>query len=173
MNDNNWNGIMKVLEIKHWRNDKIIWERRNIKNLLHEKGEEFILSAAFSGGKISTVIPDNYYFGLDNRSLVKADQEMDNLIGEPTGNGYTRQTISSSNEFIIGFENDHYQAVSPVLVFRASGASWGPVTNLFLTDQAGNAGSLISTAALGESVIVNDGDSITVRLTMLLKDCAV
>ena len=62
MNDNNWNGIMKVLEIKHWRNNKIIWERKNIRNILHEEGEGFILSAAFSGGKESTVIPDNYYF---------------------------------------------------------------------------------------------------------------
>lgn len=167
-----WNGIMKVLEIKHRdKNGKTLWEQQNIKNLLHLKGEEFLLRAAFTGGKVSNVIPENYYLGLDNRSTVTESDVMSDINGEPAFSGYERQPISSAGDFTVTFENGHYQAISPIVAFIAVGGAWGPVQNLILSDQSGSLGTLISTATLETPVNVNDGESVTMRIAMTLKDC--
>jgi len=167
-----WHGIMKVLEIQHRdKNGNVIWEQKGIKNLLHLKGEEFLLRAAFTGGKVSNVIPENYYLGLDNRTTVVEEDEMTNTTGEPGFSGYERQPVASSGDFTVSFENGHYQAISPIVAFGAIVGSWGPVQNLFLSDQSGSLGVLISTAVLDTPVIVNDGESVTMRIAMTLKDC--
>jgi hypothetical protein len=168
-----WNGIMKILKIEH--KDKfgnILWQQENVKNLLHLKGEEFILRAAFTGGRVSNVIPENYYLGLDNRATVAEDDEMSNTNGEPNFSGYQRQPVASAGDFNISFENGHYQAISPIVAFNATGGTWGPVKNLIFSDQSGSLGVLISTTVLNTSVTVNSGESITMRLAMALKDCS-
>lgn len=173
MNKNNdWYGIMKILHIQKWDVDgTLLWEDKNIRNLLHLEGEQFILNAAFAGGQTSTVIPENYYLGLDNRAVVSAENTMDDLIGEPTGGGYTRQAISSLNDFAVNLDSDHYVATSPIVAFRSTSGSWGPVSHLFLTDALDNTGSLISTATLETPVSVDVGQSVTMRIGLLLKDC--
>lgn len=173
----NWRGIMKVIEIKHLRNGEVIWEKRNIKNILHLDGEEFILRAAFTGGQDSSVIPENYYLGLDNRVALEADDTIENLLGEPTGNGYTRQQVSSSGDFIVSEESGHFRVTSKIVAFRAEGGEWGPVSNLFLTDKETDDGYLISTVPLSDdpdnpiNIVVEDGDSLTLRLALTLRDC--
>lgn len=171
--DKNWHGIMKVLEIKHWRDGKVIWQQDNILNLLHLDGEEFVLRSAFSGGRISNIIPENYYMGLDNRQVPAASDTMDSLISEPTANGYTRQPISSSGDFTVVEDSSHFRAVSPIVAFQAAGGSWGPVVNLFLTDRTDNTGYLIATASLQTPITVNDGETVTLRLAIQLRDCPV
>jgi len=173
-NNDNWHGIMKILHIQHWDVDgTLLWEDKNIRNLLHLEGEAFILRAAFAGGKNSVVIPENYYLGLDNRLSVDADNTMDDLIGEPTGGGYTRQAISSLNDFSINLDSEHYIATSPIVAFNAMSSAWGPVSNLFLTDAQDNSGSLISTAILDTAIAVEIGQQVTMRIGLLLKDCPV
>lgn len=174
MKHSNWHGIMKIMEVTHCDSlGKILFYEKNIHNILHNDGEEFILRAAFTGGQISTVIPDDYYLGLDNRSEIDIIDDMDSLIGEPQSGGYERQSVSSSGDFAINFEADHYLATSPIVAFRSTSAEWGPVRNLFLTDKNDNTGSLISTAVLSSSLIVSLGDSVTMRIGMQLRDCLV
>lgn len=172
MREKNWNGIMKILEIQHWDSKgTLLWEDKNVLNLLHQDGEEYLLRAAFTGGRVSNVIPDNYYLGLDNRQAVTAADTMDDLIGEPSGGGYVRQEIASAGDFAINFENDHFVATSPIVAFRATTGSWGPVSNLFLTNMDDNTGYLISTAVLQSAIALNPGDAVTMRIGMKLRDC--
>lgn len=172
MKYSDWHGIMKIVEVTQCdSHGKIIFQEKNIRNILHNDGEEFLLRAAFTGGQVSTVIPDNYYLGLDNRSLIDTTDDMYSLIGEPQSGGYERQSISSSGDFAINFESDHYVATSPIVAFRSTSADWGPVRNLFLTDKANNTGSLISTAVLNSALVVSVGDSVTMRISMQLRDC--
>jgi hypothetical protein len=172
MQDRNWHGIMKVLEIQQVRNGKIIWQEKNIRNMLHRDGESFILRATFAGGQVSSVIPSHYYLGLDNRETIRDIDGMDSLISEPGTNGYSRQAVSSAGDFTVVLSEDgHYRAVSVIVAFQATGGSWGPVQNLFVTDKVDNSGSLISTAKFSVPVTVSAGDSVTMRIAMSLRDC--
>lgn len=174
MKNKNWHGIMKIIEVQHVdQSGKVLWAQKNILNLLHSEGEEFLLRAAFTGGKASTIIPDNYYLGLDNRQAVVEADEMSDLIGEPVGGGYERQEVASSGDFAINFEDDHFIATSPIVAFRSTTGSWGPVSNLFLTDKNDDSGYLISTAILDSAIILNPGDAVTMRIGMQLRDCPV
>lgn len=177
MRDKNWHGIMKILEIQHWDSKgNLVWEEKNVLNLLHQDGEEFLLRAAFTGGRDSNIIPDNYELGLDNRQAVTETDTMDDLIGEPSGGGYVRQEIASAGDFAINFEENHFVATSPIVAFRATTGAWGPVSNLFLTNQPpGGIGDryLISTAILQSAIALNPGDAVTMRIGMKLKDCPV
>lgn len=168
----NWNGILRIIEIQH-RNSKgeILWEDKNILNMLHQDGEEFLLRAAFYGGPLSSIIPENYYLGLDNRPTVAVDNTMDSLVGEPNiSHGYARQAVSSTETFNINFQVDHYVATSPIVAFHAT-QQWGPVSNLFITDTGDNTGYLIATAQLSASIIVDAGNSVTMRIGMQLRTC--
>lgn len=168
-----WNGILRIIEIKHLdANGDVLWHDHNVYNYLHQDGEEFLLRAAFTGGKVSTIIPDNYYLGLDNRMAVAENDTLDDLVGEPTSWGYERQAVNSSGDFSLNLESDHYVATSPIVGFRALGGSWGPVSNLFLSSSADNSGFLISTAVLTAGIFLTSGQSITMRIGMQLKACS-
>lgn len=172
MANQNWHGIMKVLEIQKLDVDgTLLYEQRNILNLLHLDGEEFLLMAAFTGGQNSTVIPEKYYLGLDNRLTVTEDDTINDLIGEPAGDGYERAEVSSDGDFAINFEEDHYIATSPIVAFRATTGSWGPISNLFLTTASDDSGTLISTAVLQSAIELSSGQTITMRIGLQLKDC--
>jgi hypothetical protein len=168
-----WNGLMKILWIEQIRNNEVIWRAENIKNVLHTDGESYILRAAFTGGPVSEVIPENYYIGLDARFSLAASDTITDLLGEPTINGYTRQAVSSTGNFTVTIPEGsaNYRATSPIVAFQAEGGSWGPVKNVFLTDTATSSGNLICSAELPSQISVVDGDTITMRLGLSLKDC--
>ena len=168
----NWNGLLKILEIKHLdAQGNTLWEQHNVLNVLHLDGEEFLLRAAFQGGPISTYIPENYYLGLDNRTSIAVADTMDDLAGEPSGSGYTRQAIGSDGDFSLNFESTHFVATSPIVAFQATTGSWGPVNNLFLTDKSDNTGYLIATAVLSTTIQVSAGNSVTARIGLQLRNC--
>lgn len=161
---------MQVIEICHLDEfGKILWKKENVLNLLHLDGEEFLLRAAFTGGRVSTIVPDNYFIGLDNRQNPSVSDTIDNLIGEPSFGGYQRQQVSSSGDFSINFENSHFVATSPIVAFRSTTGSWGPVSKLFITDKNDNSGYLISTANLDAPLLLDPGRQITVRIGMRLR----
>jgi len=163
---------MKILEVRHLNcKGEVLMEQHDLRNLLHLEGEDFMLRACFVGGRISNVIPDFYYLGLDNRLNVMSDNTMDDLIGEPVGGGYQRQQIASQGDFSINLEGEHFIATSPIVAFRSTTGSWGPVSNLFLTNAADNSGSLISTVILQTPVSMSPGDTVTMRIGMQLFDC--
>jgi hypothetical protein len=176
MNKKPWHGIMKVLEVSVWDNNQIIRQEKNILNMFHNDGERFLLEAAFVGGQVSSVIPENYFLGLDNRAEVLVGDDMSTIYNggspkEPIGSGYQRQSIGSENDFSINFVSDHYVATSPIVSFQATTADWITVYNLFLTDQNTYDGYLIATAVLSAPLTVAAGQIITVRIGMQLKDC--
>jgi hypothetical protein len=170
-----WHGLVKVLEIIHRDAEgRVLWRDENLYNLLHSEGEDFLLRALFLGGNSpSTYIPASYYFGLDDRTVIGLNDTMVTVAdgNEPTVNGYARQAVSSSGQFNIVTVSSVHQANSPILSFHASGGSWGPVHNLFLTDDAGYAGKLIASVPLSQSLTVNDGETISMRMGLALRDC--
>lgn len=169
-----WYGILRVIDVQHRNAEgELLWEAKDIYNMLHRQGEEFLLRAAFTGGSISTIIPDNYYLGLDNRSAVALANTMTDVAErEPDFvKGYQRQPVSSSGDFSINIHNDHYVATSPIVAFQATTGAWGPVSNLFLSDKNDDTGYLIATAIMPGAVIVNAGESITMRIGMQLRPC--
>ena len=123
---------------------------------------------------MSTIIPDLYYIGLDNRATLSVTDTMESIFEEPIGNGYARVPVASSGDFTTQVSPaGHWTAVSPLLVYSASpsGTGWGPVQNLFLTDATGLSGNLISSSYIGSSLSVIAGDNIVLQLDMSLLDC--
>ena len=170
----NWHGIMKIDEIIHKNIEgEILFKEENILNILHNQGEERILSAVFTGGSTNnSFIPANYYLGLDNRATITVNQTLSSLSGEPYGNGYSRQPARSTTGFSIVNDGTTCQARSNVIIFAAVAGSWGPVINLFLTDaSSGITGNLYSTAVLSSPIILSSGETISVRFSMALKNC--
>ena len=167
-----WPGLVRVIELTvSDASGNVLSVQRDLRNILHQDGEAFILRAAFIGGQNSSVIPSFYYLGLDNRAAVAAADTIDDLSGEPTGNGYERQQISSNGSFALNLEDGHYLATSPIVSFRAVSGNWGPVANLFLTDKADDTGSLISTVVLASPISLTSGTGVTLRIGMQIKDC--
>ena len=177
--DPNWRCILKILHLTYKdANGNIIWEKRNLKNTLHKEGEQFILNAVFAGGKTNNVyIPTSYYFGLDNRTAIDVDDVMSTISNgsyEPITGSYSRQTVSSLSAFTTTLSNlgpgTYYQATGPIITFSASGGSWGPVANLFLTTALTNSGALICSVPLADSLSLSSGESLSVRLGVSLRD---
>jgi hypothetical protein len=81
--------------------------------------------------------------------------------------------VSGSGGFTLGVASGVYLAQGPVVSFSATGGSWGPVKNLFLTTKSDNTGILIASAALSENTILNSGETLNVRLALTLKDITV
>jgi hypothetical protein len=163
--------LLTILEIEHQRDSKIIWEAKNIKNVLHTQGEEFLLTALFKTTDAS--IPTFYYLGLDNRTTPDvSDVLAASLYGEPTSNGYSRQAVSSATGFTISEVDGVNRATSLIVSFSASGGSWGPISNLFLATTINNTGHLIATAALGSTRTLQNGDFITMKFALALRDAS-
>jgi hypothetical protein len=160
-----WRGLIKILEIQHLsKNGEVLWRSENIRNVLHSEGEEFMLTSLFVD---ASTIPSDYVFGLDNRLTTAADDTMaDVSIVEPAGNGYFRQAVASDGQFTISVVNNIHRANSPIVTFSAAGGSWGPVRNLFLTNQPDSSGFLIASVPLAQ-----DGESVSMRMALSLKDC--
>ena len=158
--------LVKIIEIDHLdANGNIIWNQKNIKNTFHQEGEYFLLSVAFNSVSGVTV-PTSYYLGLDNRVNIQLNDGLENLSEEPTQNGYTRQAVSSANGFTVSLQSDNYLAVSTIVAFQATGGSWGPIRNIFLATTSTNSGYLLSSVALSEQRTVNDGENLTMRLSL-------
>lgn len=162
----NWRGLMKILEIQHIRNGKVIWEDKNILNTFHAGGELFMLSCCFDG----TIPPANYYFGLDNRSIVTVEDLLTDIEDEPTSNGYNRATASSSGGFTIDIVSGTYRAISQVIQFSATGLGYGPVSKLFMATTADNSGILIATTQLSSAVTLAGGEVLSMRMGLSLQD---
>jgi len=159
--------LLKLLSLELFNRDgKLIYQEKNKPNLTHDLGEKFILDAAFTD---ASVIPENFYFGLDNRDSIAEDDVMADLIDEPSGNGYARQAVSSEGDFTVALNgSDVYQATSPIVTFSASGGDIGPVNHLFLATTNTGSGILISSVSFTSPLIINDGGSVNMRFGLTL-----
>lgn len=162
-----WHGLMTVLEIEHRdKHGNLLWSAKNLRNVFHTTGEQFMLETCFAG----IALPDFYYLGLDNRTGLAAADEMTDLVDEPTVNGYLRQTVDTDG-FTVAVQNGVNKATSPIVTFLASGGSWGPVRNLFLTNEADDSGLLIASVPLSSEATLDSGDNISMRIGLSLQDC--
>ena len=159
---------MKVAEIQHVREGRVIWEDRNLYNILHSGGEQFLLECLFAND--GTLIPTSYYLGLDARTGLDVLNTMSDLEDEPTENGYIRQALGSNGGWSVSLVSDVYRAIGNIITFSAVGGSWGPVTNLFLTNRSDNNGVLIASVLLSSALTLNNGDSINMRMSVSLRD---
>lgn len=168
--------LLRIAEIKHITKDgSILWQSKNLKNTFHSDGEYFCLRSLFIGGQASTIIPGDYYFGLDNRPSISIEDTMstiENYGNEPSSGGYSRQIVSSKDQFSIDILNGHAVVTSPIVTFVAnpSGVGWGPISSLFLTDKGDYMGYLISTVPLDQEITVAPGEGIYMRMTLTLGD---
>lgn len=159
------NNFVKILELTHLSKDgKILSRQENLLNIIHKQGSEFMCRALFDTSAVS--VPQLYYFGLDNRSEINFEDTMTTILNseEPLFNGYARQSADSASDFNVFFSEGFYQAESPILTFFASSGSWGPVQNLFLTNSNDYDGYLISSVPLEESITMNDGELIRMKM---------
>lgn len=183
-----WHGILKIEEIEHKDVDgTVLWQDKNLTNILHNNGEKLLLSTAFAGG----AIPTNYFFGLDARTELTVGggvagesivypYVVSNIViatgpyGEPAvGVGYLRVNITN-NVFVISMDDDlHYRASGPIISFFGSGAGWGPVTNLFLgyTNSQTSQDIILATVPLTQAVTVTNGQVINARMALKLITC--
>lgn len=163
-----WQGLVKILEIQHLRNGKIIWEDKNIYNTFHIGGEMYMLACCFDNP--GNFPPPFYYFGLDSRETISSSDLITDISGEPSGNGYLRSSISSSDQFIIDVVEGVYRATSQIITFNSTGSGWGPVNNIFLATTIDNSGVLISSNALSSPLTLENTDSISMRVGLSLRD---
>jgi hypothetical protein len=159
---------MKVLEISHLSKEgSVLFNKKNINNILHLQGEEFILKSLFGG----LSIPEEYYLGLDARTTLLSTNTLASISGlEANSGGYTRQIVGAGGFSFVTDETGNYQANSPVVLFRATSGSWGPVRNIFVATQAGYSGYLISSVPLGTNLIVQQGEIISMRIGLALRN---
>ena len=162
--------ILTIESIEHYRNNKCIWDAKELSNTWHDIGQQFLLSIAFDTDNGYSV-PDTYFVGLDNRDTISASDTISGLVNEPTTNGYTRQTLSSANGFAITTLSGLTKAVSGNISFIATTGSWGPVQNAFLTTTLGNTGVLIASVALGTSRTVLANDTLSIRFRLSFSGC--
>lgn len=155
-----WNGILIIDEFIVHRQNKVIYEEKNIQNIFHANGQFYFLKILFK----HLGAPNNYYLGLDNRTTLNLEDTLDSLDGEPVGKGYIRQNISANNFQINLNQNGNYRVVGPTVTFNATTGSWGPVKNIFLTNaSSGVDGYLISSARLAEPITLTPPDSATLK----------
>ena len=164
----NWHGILKIDEFTVFDNEKIIYQEKNIYNILHQQGELLILNSVFTGN----TAPSSFYIGLDNRTTLGFTDTLSNLTGEPLGNGYARQQILPIQLNISLTSGNNYQVSGPVVNFSATTGILGPVQNLFLTTvSTGNGGILISSARLSESLTLSPPNVASLKFSFALSNC--
>ena len=169
------------------KDNKIRYQKQNIKNTFHQQGEEYILNALFRN---EGMVANGYYIGLDTRATIYRTDTLASIIGEPLvqGNNYQRQNVLFSNWQIINPNSIAtttlspnstvpYYAKSGPVIFSAVNSSWNSVTNIFLattneTNCSGGTciGKLISTASLGTTVSVAAGESVVMEMSISLYD---
>lgn len=162
--------LIEILDIRHLAaNGTILWSDRHLKNMLHITGEEYVLKIAFTG----LTIPTYYYFGLDNRTSIAAQDTLNTVqYTEPSEHGYARIPVNSSTDFqVTEAMTGHNLATSPIVTFSASGGSWGPVRNVFLATSNDNTGALIASVRLATPRTLLAEETLSVRIGLGLKDC--
>lgn len=171
--------VLHIAEITHKnKHGEVLWIGKNIDNMLHDQGEQSILSAYFAKGYSGFgASPNNLYLGLCAGSAPTEASTLSSLSGEPSGSGYSRKALSttgtgvSGQDFVLDQPGAYYRAGSKVVTFEASGGAWAPVTRLFLSTAAsGTSGLLICTLSLSTTRTLQDGDSLNTSIFIGLSE---
>jgi hypothetical protein len=152
---------------------ELIWVDDLMLNILHDEGEQAILSAYFDTDLATFGAPPaNLYMGLDARASLAEANTLASLSGEPSGNGYARQAIPTTTGFTLSQPGAYYQATPTTSTFGpATGSAWSAVLNRFLcTVSSGTSGKLIASLALTASRTLQVGDSLNTNLIIGLSE---
>jgi len=155
---------------------KIKYEEYNIKNILHKQGEEFLLKSIFFD---KTIIPENFYIGLDARPGINTTDTLRQIVAEPSSNNYNRQMVQHGDWAVATDSTGTFVAKSGTIIFSAISSTevgWGPVLNIFLTttnerctpSSINCPGYLISSARLSDSISLNSGESVVIEMSISL-----
>lgn len=132
-------------------------------NSFTDELEQDILDVYFR----AATAPTEFYIRLCNDTLADTDSLAD-VIGEPSGNGYTAQLIerSATGFPTLALDGGDYQLTSSTETFTASGGAIGPVTQAYLATTSNNTGLLLNYVALSQSRTLADGESLdaTIRI---------
>lgn len=160
-------GWIGVWEFTHLDKDGNIIDQFSEYNALADEGEYLVLDVAFR----QATQPTNFYLGLVNDTPVETDALTD-LTGEPSGYGYTRQTIEANATGwpTLALDGGDYMLTSSEETFTASGGSIGPVTYAFLATSTDNTGKLVAYVALSTSRTMADGESLKCTLKIKLSE---
>lgn len=163
--------LMTIIEFCHYDYDgTILFKQENINNIFHSNGQDFVHKILFNTAAGATV-PTNYYLGLDARLTLAYSDTFSSLVGEPVGNGYARQPVSSLNGFTIDSGVPAYSAKTPAVAYTATGSGWGPVRNVFLATTIDNTGVLLASSILSTPRSLSAGQSISLRMKVSLGGC--
>lgn len=162
---------MRVVDLTHKDSQgAVLYKAENIRNRIHLLGEDFILKVLFGGVQI----PNLYFIGLDSRESISPEDSIADLEDmEPSSYGYERKSINSDDFSVIQNPSGFMQANSPTVLFTALGNSWGPIRNIFLSTGLGHSSPsiLVSSASIGQNLIVSPGDTVSMRMAMSLSSC--
>lgn len=172
--------VLHIEEISHLNKaGELLWKDKNLDNILHDEGEQYILSAAFATGYSGFgVAPDNLYLGLDTSTRTLAEADTLSLVGENSlTNGYERKAISthgtgvSGQDFVLNQPSTFYRAESKIWTWSCINAAWTTVTKLFLcTAPSGTSGKLICTVPLSSNRTLQPGDVISAAIYIGLSE---
>ncbi len=162
----------------HDKDGNLKWSEYDLPNLLHDEGEQAILSAYFDTDLSGFGAPPaNVYVGLRAASPAIAEADTLTTIANSGSNGelavasgYARSALSTTSGFTLSQVSDAYRATSGSVVFTASG-TWVAATALFLaTTSSGTAGKLLCSVALGAIRTLASGETLTVSLYVGLSE---
>ena len=154
-----------IWDIKHIRDDKVIWEEEAHNDLVDE-GEQSLLQVYFRGLEE----PTSFYLRLAYDSIRETDT-LSNIENEPSGNGYAAETLarSPSGFPVLEKHEGDYRVVSKTCTFTASGGVIGPVNVMFLATSTDATGKLIASISMSISRTLQSGDSLQATIKIKLK----
>lgn len=168
--------MIHVVRAVSWLVDKDgneLWrEPEPTYNILHDEGEQAILSAYFDTDAPGFGPPPaDLFIGLDNRATLAETDTLASLVTEPSTGGYARIAVSTTTGFTLTQPVDHYRATSTTVAFTATGGNIGTVTNRFLcTVDTGTAGLLLVSLALPDPLTINDGSTLNTNFIIGLSE---
>lgn len=164
----NWNGLVTIEELVVKNGDKIIYEAKDLKNILHSGGQELFLGCMFKNFSI----PTTYYVGLDSRSTILANQDMNDLAGEPSVGGYARQPLVKDTDFSFATTANPVKIRSSTVAFSYGGFDYSASDMFLCTVATGTTGILISTVSFGTVINISASNtSVSMKFAMTLGSC--
>ena len=134
-------------------------------NALANEGQQEMLAVYLQG----TTAPTAYAIGLSSMTFAKTTGYA-GITGEPSGNGYARQTINRDGTAAgwptLALDTGDFKATSKTVTYTSSGTI-GPVTSAFLVSATNN--KLISYTALSTSRTLASGDTLQVTYAVKLQ----
>ena len=171
----------------------LLWRDDEQDNLLHDEGEQLLLSRLFNTGLTGyTTTPAALYLGVDNRAALAEADTLASLVdeggltaGRTSGGGYSRKAVNTDGVTApfwsvpgqitpSGLTAGYYATASADQSYTASD-DWSAVKNIFIathaTATATAAGQrLIASVAMSQSRDLASGDTLTINCKVVLSE---